>query len=512
MRRFLVTTAVLMCVSMAIGADKPNIVYILADDLGYGDVHALNAEGKIATPHMDQLAATGMTFTDAHSSSAVCTPTRYGILTGRYNWRSRLQHGVLGGYSTPLIEKGRMTVASMLKAEGYATGCFGKWHLGMNWPLKEGGAADDEGNFGAGYKDAWKVDYAKPIQDGPIARGFDEYFGISASLDMPPYLFIDNDRSVGIPTKEAELWAHRKGPVADDFKLENVLPEVTKHTVVYIEKHAADAKAGKPFFIYMPLPSPHTPIAPNADWKGKSGISDYADYVMETDWAVGEVLAALDKAGLAENTLVIVTSDNGCSPSANFKQLAEHGHNPSYIFRGEKADIFEGGHHIPFIARWPGKVAPGSKYDETICLTDLMATAAEITGAKIPDNAGEDSVSILPALVGKTTGPIREATVHHSINGSFSLRQGNWKLEMCASSGGWSGPRPGTKPVAELPDIQLYDLSKDIAEKDNVEKDHPEVVAKMKALLEKYIADGRSTPGSQQSNDVQVDYKQHIGK
>lgn len=495
--------------SVAGASSRPNIIYILADDLGYGDVQVLNPEGKIKTPHLDRLARQGMIFTDVHSSSAVCTPTRYGVLTGRYNWRTRLQTGVLGGFSKPLIDRDRLTVAELLKQHGYATGMIGKWHLGIKWPLKGGGAADDGGDFSKGYDKGMAVDYTAPIIDGPMDHGFDHYFGIAASLDMPPYLFIRDRLATEIPTKVEALWGKRVGPVGDNFRFEDVLPALTAEAVSYIGKHAADAQAGKPFFIYMPLNSPHTPIAPSEKWKGKSGISEYADFVMETDDTVGQVMAALDKAGLAENTLIVFTSDNGCSPSANFGELARHGHNPSHIFRGMKADIFEGGHRIPFLVRWPAQVKVGSRSDQTLCLTDFMATAADILGAKLPATAGEDSVSILPAMKGQADKPLREATVHHSINGSFSIRQGPWKLELCPGSGGWSNPRPG-KATKDLPPVQLYNLDSDIGETQNLQAEHPEIVKQLTELLTRYVQSGRSTPGPASRNDVEVDmYKGH---
>ncbi len=487
-------------------AATPNIVYILADDLGYGDVKYLNPQGKIATPNLDKLGQAGVVFTDAHSSSSVCTPTRYGILTGRYNWRSRLKSGVLQGFSPRLIEDGRLTVPTMLKQKGYATACFGKWHLGMDMAQKDEtktkaekkAETKAEGKAGAG----WDIDYTKPIANAPTSLGFDYYFGIAASLDMPPFVFIENDRFTAVPTVEKH-WL-RKGPAAKEFEAIDVLPTLTKKVGEYLDQHAADAKAGKPFFLYMPLNAPHTPILPTPEWKGKSGISDYCDFVMQVDWTVGQVLAALDRNGLAENTLVIFTSDNGCSPAAGFPEMLAKGHNPSYVYRGHKADIFDGGHRIPFLARWPGKIKPGSTSNQLICLTDLMATAAEITGFKLPETAGEDSVSILPALTGTDNAPLREAVVHHSINGSFSIRQGQWKLELCPDSGGWSAPKPGSPAAQKLPPIQLYDLATDIGEQTNVYDKHPDVVAKLTKLLEKYVADGRSTPGAPQPNTGEV--------
>ena len=511
MKPFLTALALVLCASVGHAATKPNIVYILCDDLGYGDVKCLNPQGKIATPHVDKLAADGMVFTDAHSSSAVCSPTRYGIMTGRYNWRSRLQSGVLGGLSPRLIEPGRLTVAQMLKDQGYHTACIGKWHLGMDWAKKTAAEVNALGVETADQSKA--IDFSKPIANGPNSVGFDYYFGISASLDMVPYTFIENAHVAKLPTVEKDFpmflgrpnGKTRRGPGAPDFEAEDVLPTLATKAADYVKSRSADAKAGKPFFLYLPLPSPHTPIAPTQEWRGKSGLTHYADFVMQTDAVVGGLMAELDRQGLASNTLVIFTSDNGCSPEANFPALAALGHNPSYVFRGHKADVFDGGHHIPFIIRWPGQIMPGSKSDQVICLTDLMATTADILGAKLPATAGEDSVSFLPVLRGKAAAPVREAIVHHSINGSFVIRQGSWKLAVCRDSGGWSEPRAGAAKNAGLPDVQLYDLATDIGEQVNLQDKHPEIVARLTKLLEKYVADGRSTPGPNQTNTVPVD-------
>ncbi len=497
----------------ASGAAKPNIIYILCDDLGYGDVKCLNADGKIATPHMDRLAAGGMIFTDAHSNSSVCTPTRYGVLTGRYAWRSRLKSGVLGGLSPRLIEEGRLTLPAMLKQHGYATGCIGKWHLGLDW-VKLPGQEVSELSIETPAQ-VRSVDFTKPFTNGPLAVGFDSYFGIAASLDMVPYVFLENDRVARQPTetRKIEMMAGREGaftregPAAPGFTGYEVLPTFTEKAVAFVQQHAAGAKDGKPFFLYLPLASPHTPILPTKEWLGKSGLNPYADFVMQTDGGIGQIMDAVEKAGIAEDTLIVVTSDNGCSPQAKYDELLAKGHNPSHVFRGHKADIFDGGHRVPFIVRWPARVKAGGKSDQTVCLTDLMATAAEIVGAKLPANAGEDSVSILPALLGKDTGPLREAIVHHSINGSFSIRQGQWKLELCAGSGGWSAPRPGTKEAEALPAVQLYDLAADIGETKNLQAEKAEIVTKLTALLEKYVADGRSTPGVPQQNNTPVNLR-----
>jgi arylsulfatase A-like enzyme len=300
-----------------------------------------------------------------------------------------------------------------------------------------------------------------------------------------------------------EMGRCRKGPAAPGFDAADVLPTLTKKAVGYIGERA---KAGGPFFLYLPLASPHTPILPTPDWQKKSGLNYYGDFVMQTDAAIGEVLAALDKHGLAENTLVIITSDNGCSPQADFPALLKLGHNPNHIFRGNKADIYEGGHRVPFFVRWPGKVKPGSKHEGIVCLTDILATCAEVVEAKRPEDAGEDSVSLLPAL-GVKDGPVREAIVVHSVNGSFAIREKNWKHCLCPGSGGWSAPRPGVDDASKLPPVQLFDLSTDIGEKTNLQDKHPDRVAGLTKLLEGYVEKGRSTPGAPQKNTAPVDIR-----
>ena len=384
---------------------------------------------------------------------------------------------MLDGFSEPLIAADRLTVPALLKQHGYTTACIGKWHLGM-------GIA--------------KGQPSPAITDGPTTRGFDSYFGISASLDMPPFAFIENDRFTEPLTTTKKLPAQR--PAAASFEAVDVLPTLTRKAVEFITKQA---KTGQPFFLYLPLNSPHTPIVPTKEWQGKSGLGAYGDFVMETDWAVGEVLAALEQAGVGANTLVIFTSDNGCSKAAGIPATAGAGalsRAPTCAAPRRTSSTAATG--FPFIARWPGQIKAGSRSDQIICLTDLMATCAEIVGAKLPDNAGEDSVSILPALLGTDQAPLREAVVHHSINGSFAIRQGKWKLELCADSGGWSDPKPGSKEAKGLPDTQLYDLDAEIGETKNLQAQHPEVVARLTKLLEQIIANGRSTPGAKQANDV----------
>jgi arylsulfatase A-like enzyme len=507
---FPLLTAVLLILFHAApaGAAKPNVIVMLADDLGYGDPGCYG--GKISTPHIDRLAQEGMRFTDAHTSSSVCTPTRYGLLTGRYNWRTKLQRGVLGGLSPRLIEPGRMTIASMLKEQGYRTACFGKWHLGMDWAVKPGKQVTELSIEPR--EQAFNVDFSQPIKNGPNSVGFEEYFGISASLDMIPYTFIENDRVTALPTEDREfLMMHgrteggrtRKGPAAPDFHANQVLPALARRSAEYIDARAVDARNGKPFFLYVPFASPHTPILPTEEWQGKSGMNPYADFVMQTDWAVGEILAALDRNQLVDNTLVIFTSDNGCSPQAKFDELAEHGHDPSGPLRGHKADIFEGGHRVPFLVRWPGTVQDGAVSNQLVCLTDVMGTVAEVVGPDLPPDAAVDSFSFLAAFRGEP-GP-RDHLVSHSINGSFAIRRGDWKLVLCGDSGGWSAPRPNSKQAEGLPGRQLFNLARDLGEESNLQAEEPERIRELTELIEQIVANGRSTPGPKQSNYGEVD-------
>lgn len=500
----MVLSAMFFAGAIANAADnsKPNIVFILCDDLGYGDVHCLNPDRcKIVTPCLDRLASQGMTLTDAHSTSAVCTPSRYGILTGRYNWRSREQSGVLNGYSQPLIAADRLTVAGLLKQNGYATFGLGKWHLGM---------------------DISKDPHDLKISNGPTTRGFDYYLGISASLDMPPYVFIENDHLTEAPTTTKKF--KREGAAAPSFEAVDVVPTLTRKACEII------AKTKSPYFIYLALPSPHTPLVPTTEWQGKSGLGEYGDYVMETDWAIGQVLDALNTSGAASNTLVIATSDNGVAPyvgvgpeqlreleakgfskkaaekggQQNFKELEAMGHYSSGVFRGHKSDIWDGGHRVPTFVRWPGKVQPGSSSDQLVSLVDFMATCADLLKVKLPPHTAEDSVSLLPVLLGTATASVHEAVVFHSINGSFAIQQGNWKLELCSGSGGWGLPKPGSPEARALPPVQLYDLTKDIGERTNECASQPRIVERLTKLLEKYMADGRSTPGPKETNDALI--------
>ena len=503
----LFSMGILLCQCSGPEQKAPNIILVLADDLGYGDISSYNENGKIITPNIDDMAQKGIRFTDAHTSSAVCTPTRYGILTGRYNWRTSLKRGVLSGASKALIPTDRATLASMLKQAGYTTGYIGKWHLGWNWGLEEGSEFAESDLKGSNIR----IDFSKPVTHNPNDLGFDYAYGHCGSLDMPPYVYVENGMPTMVPDTVSvdtgyRFW--RKGLTARDFDHEDVTPNFFRRAIQFVEEKA---KEENPYFLYLPLPSPHTPILPTGEWQGRSGLNPYADFVLMIDDYMGQLNEAIAQSGEADNTLVIFTSDNGCSPKANFELLEEKGHDPSYIYRGHKADIFEGGHRVPFIVVWPAKNRGGEVCDQTVSTTDFMATFAEIAGHALMGDEGEDSYSLLSLIEGKymKNEPLREATVHHSINGSFAIRKGDWKLIMCPGSGGWSFPRPGKDQSAidTLPPIQLYNLAEDPAEMNNLQVEHQDKVEELKSLLVTYIENGRSTPGLPQENDAVADGK-----
>ncbi len=504
----------LCAASLSSAADhRPNIVVIYADDLGYGDVSCYNPRrGKIDTPNIDRLAAEGMRFTDAHSSSGVCTPSRYTLLTGRYHWRTRLQSGIVGTWERPLIAENRMTVAGLLKQHGYLSACIGKWHLGWNWAIEPSQRVHFNSPRGKNLNDratdsqreAWRAVFSQPIAGGPTTRGFDSYFGTDVP-NWPPFCFIEDDRTVGIPSEllPARLFldnqASVQGPALKDWTLEPILPTLGRRASEFI---AAAAKQSKPFFLYMPLTAPHTPLAVNQPWRGRSGLGMYADFVMETDDVVGHVLDAIDRSGRADETLVLFTSDNGCAPYIGIPELERQGHFPSGPLRGYKSDVWEGGHRVPFIVRWPGVVQPKSRCPRLVHQADLLATCAEILGANLADNIGEDSVSML-SLLGGDNQATRHTAINQSMRGLLSIRRGPWKLIVGPGSGGWS------KGQDEQP-AQLYHLDDDLAETTNLYQEQPAVAAELTALLERQIQQGRSTPGADQKNDVPVNWKQFL--
>ena len=480
---FLTVTASLQ----AVAADRPNIVFILADDLGYGDVQALNPESKIPTPNLNRLAKEGMTFTDAHSPSAVCTPTRYATLTGRYCWRSRLKSGVLNGYGTPLIERDRPTVASHLQEHGYHTAVFGKWHLGLGFQQKDN-----------------KWDWSQQLDYSPIDAGFNRSLVIPASLDFPPYVYIDGHKITGQPNRTQPAIKFpaflRKGELGSDFSIVDCLDELTKQTGNHIR---ARAKSDKPFFVYFPLTAPHKPVMPHPRFQGKTELGPYGDFVVQVDWTVGEILRAIDEAGIKENTLVMFTSDNGSFMyRTQDKSLPNHvadntvqafyagDHTSNGPFRGTKADIWEAGHHVPFFARWPDQIKPASECDRTICHVDLFATAAAVAGTKLPrpNIAAPDSFNLLPLMRGQNNKFKRAPVVHHSGGGMFAIRDGDWKLVFGSGSGGREKPR-GKR--FGLP-WQLYNLKDDIGETANQVLSENEVAQELAAQMFKILADDKS--------------------
>ena len=465
--------------------DRPNIIFIMADDMGYGDLGCYGAT-KIPTPNIDRVAAEGVRFTDAHSSSAVCTPSRYSVLTGRYCWRTPRKKGVGGGFSLPLIDPARLTVASLLKQRGYATAAVGKWHVGWEWQPKEGKRIEWEN-----WADSGGVDYAKPIIGGPLALGFDYFFGIAGSLDMPPYCFIENDRTVGLPTEEKHPYnaQQKKGYMTPGWRDDEVDVAFAKKAVEWLDRHNED-NPGQPFFLYLTPSAPHRPCLPPDFMQGRSQAGPRGDMVALVDWVVGEVLDALERWDLSEDTLLIITSDNGARP-ADVDGCA-YGHKSCGDLRGFKADIWDGGHREPFVASWPGRIEAGTVSHETICLADLMATCAAIVETELPRNAAEDSYNILPVLLGETQdGVLREGTVHHSYEGMFSIRQGQWKLILGRGSGGFTQPIRVTPGPGE-PKGQLYDMENDTAETTNLWAERPEIVQELTALLDRYRERGRS--------------------
>jgi len=463
---------------------RPNIVFILADDMSFDSVSANNDKiGNMKTPCIDKLMTQGMSFRDAHSGSSVCTPTRYGLMTGRYAWRTRLKKQVLWEYGRPLIEKGRLTVAKLLKQHGYTTSMIGKWHLGMDWYDSDGKLANEHLLISdAIWKKAGgsaervkaceeRIDWSKPITGGPTDQGFDYYFGVDLP-NFPPYTWIENDRVQDAPSipKPKDMFGN-DGLMVPGWKLEDILPTLAVKSAKYI---AEKSKKDKPFFLYLALTSPHSPIAPSKDFIGKSGISKYADFVIETDWVVGHIVDAIDKAGIGNDTLVIFTTDNGTAPAAKFKQLESHGVDLHNHYKGHKAQIYEGGHRLPFVVRWPGVVKPKSTCEQTVCLNDFIATVADMLGVILPDNSTEDSYSILPLLTGKVKWqPYRPMVVHHDYYGNFAIRNNRWKL-------------------VEAKEKSLFDLDADIKETTNIIEKRPRITQHLSATLKKYKESGRT--------------------
>lgn len=499
--------ALLLATGFALGtgaAEKPNIVVILADDFGVGDIQAHFPENKIPTPHLDQLVSEGISFTDAHSPSAVCSPTRYGLLTGRYAWRTQLQEWVIAAYEPPLIAEDRPTLPGMLKAQGYHTACIGKWHLGWEWPGPQKSQMTEEKN---GQRNlTW--DFTKPVRGGPTERGFDTFFGVDLP-NLPPFTWMENDRVAVQPTAKYELNPSEgivlpKGfvgaPMAPDWRMQEILPEITRRAVDHIKEQA---KKDEPFFLYFSQTSPHEPVVPSEKFRDKSGIAPIADFVMETDWSAGQLIQAIDEADIADNTIVIFTADNGHSHYTGWDELVDAGHQPSGPFRGHKGDVWEGGHRVPLVVRWPEKIAAGTSSNRMVCLTDLFATCAEVVGADLPDDGAEDSISFLDAAFGKPANEetARTTMVNHSNHGEFAFRDGPWKLVFKNNSENLEQSR-GKRTFPEL-----FHLGEDLAETKNLATDRPGVLAKMKAQLKLLISFGTSRPGQISYNDTAIRFE-----
>jgi arylsulfatase A-like enzyme len=477
--------------------NSPNIIYILADDLGYGDIKSLNPESKISTPNMDQLTENGVHFTDAHSNSAVCTPTRYGILTGRYAWRTRLKNGVLWGYSTSIIESERTTVASLMKKQGYQTACIGKWHLGLDWAKKDESKEIPDIRWNTeiqrGHED--NVDYTKKVGGGPDDHGFKYSYIIPASLDMSPYMYIENGHVVEQPVdytkgKNQEIdgrgvfW--RSGKLSPDFDFNQVLPTFIDKAISYIQ---SQVKGEAPFFLYLALPAPHTPWLPTMDYQGNSQAGAYGDFVTMVDDMIGKVLQQVKASGIEENTMIIVTSDNGSDwrPS----DIEKSGHKANYIFKGRKADIYEAGHRIPYIAQWKGVIPAGHSSDQLMCTTDLLATLAGLLNQPLSNNEGEDSFNMWPAYTTFLDKQIRSSLINHSLEGYFAIRQDKWKYTPHLGSGGFSVPiiiEPEEGGVLGT----LYDMENDPQEQNNLYHKYPEKVKALEELLEQQKLQGNT--------------------
>jgi arylsulfatase A len=480
---------------------RPNIVVILADDFGVGDIQAHYPDNKIPTPYLDRLVHQGMSFTDAHSPSAVCSPTRYGLLTGRYAWRTRLQEWVLAAYEPPLISEERPTLPGFLKSQGYNTACIGKWHLGMNWAGPQPSRMLEKPNVQKDFE--W--DFTRPMSGGPTERGFDYYFGTHVP-NFAPFTFIENDAVVEQPTAQYQ-YDPSEGtvmprnfdgcPIAPGWRFDEILPEITRRAVQQVHELA---KQDEPFFLYFSMTSPHEPVVPSAQFKGKSGIAPIADFVMETDWSAGQVIQAIDDAGIADNTVVIFTADNGHSDYTGWEKLVAAGHMPSGPYRGHKGDIWEGGHRVPLVLRWPGRIDENSSNDQLVSLTDIFATSAELLDVKLNDQGAEDSFSFLKTALGKQQSTVRVDVVNHSVNGEFAYREGPWKLVF--SKSGDTRQQSRGKPTK----VELFNLETDISEQHDVSGEQPEIVERLRAQLDQLIEHGASRPGVNAANDTPVRY------
>lgn len=479
-----------------IEAQQPNVIFVLADDLGYGDISGLNHNSKINTPNIDKMCRNGIVFTDAHAVSALSTPSRYSILTGRYPWRTTLKEGVLGGYSHAMISPERKTIADMFSERGYNTACIGKWHLGWDWNYKNGSNKNED------------VDFSLPISNGPTERGFDYFYGIPASLDISPYVYVENNMPTAKPDRilkpQKGMLLMHGGVAGADFNEKDCFSNLIRRSIKYISEQK---NSEIPFFLYLPITAPHTPVLPTDEFKGKTSIGDYGDFVVMIDDMMRQITETLKKNNQFENTIVIFTSDNGFAPYIGVQEMEQKGHSPSYIYRGYKTDIYEGGHRIPLIFSW------GNRYENLVdgslvSLSDFYATFAQMLGYKLGDEEAEDSYSLWPVLSKK--GPSsRHDLISVSGNGYFSIRTPELKLIFTAGSGGWGYPR-NPSDLKALPDLQLFDIQNDPSEKNNIiySEKYIKEVERMSLLMKKYVETGRSTPGKKVKNDTSNDWAQ----
>ena len=483
--RFLALLTALLGLAAQTNAEKlPNILILYADDLGYGDLSCQNPEGKIPTPNLDQLAAEGLRFTDGHSSSGICTPSRYALLTGRHHWRKF--YGIVNAFGDSAFDAERLTMPEMLKTKGYATACIGKWHLGWDWSSirKPDAEAGEEGQ-GRRKRKVWgpeDFDWSKPIADGPLAHGFDHYFGDTV-INFPPYCWIEDDKVASVPDtlmdtakwkpiKEGN-WECRPGPMVSDWDPYASMPTLTGKAVDYVK---AQAKDEAPFFLYFGFPFPHAPIIPNDEFDGKSQAGPFGDLVVEMDDACGQILKALEESGQAENTIVVFTADNGPEKYA-YARDQKFGHWSAEPLRGLKRDIYEGGHHVPFLVKWPGVTSAGNVSDQLVSQIDLMATFANVVGYDLKDTDAEDSHNLLPLLKGEAQEPIRTAHIHNTSATKWAMRQGDYVL-IAGKDGYHSGRNADWEAKREIPaddksEVELYNLREDIGQTKNLAASMP---------------------------------------
>lgn len=500
----LASLALLAGIGSSAAAERPNVILIYADDMGSGDISILNRESKINTPNLDALARSGVRFTDAHTVSSVSTPSRYGLMTGEYSWRSTLKAGVIYGHAQSIIPAEKPTIATMMKRSGYTTACVGKWHLGMTWATTDGKPA---------HNNCLNIDYSKPLTETPTSRGFDYFYGIAGSLDIPPYVIVENDQVERQPTARYENTTFtrrdndvvenpflRAGDYVEGDKPEMFLQRFTDKVKSLVDDYSEQED---PFFIYFALNAPHAPIAPSEKFKGKSGIGLYGDFMLEVDDVIGQVVEQLKSSGIYDDTIIILSSDNGAEYFAYYR-LGECGHNSSGDYRGIKRDLWEGGHRVPLFISWSGHFKKGKKIDETVCISDIYSTLADITETPMADDEAQDSYSLLPLLTNKGEYE-RDYTVHHSSSGRFAIRKGDWVL-IEGGSGDDNGRNGAPEYYAELgypeeakPSGELYNIRKDLSQRNSLYVENPQIVAELTQILDR-ITDGWGTRRDQYMN------------